>query len=219
MNAPFQSYLNPSVGQYSGSQSASNPLGWDNYNTYAPWTEPNGATGQNPSFSGYGQGNSIGFGNSGMGSWSHALDPMTGSWFGLGSKRSSPNFYAPSYQGTLFQPDNGYGASYGSPGGSNYSTQPLSAAAQYSGAAAYPGSTAGASSSAPAASNLTGPQYAGGSGLQQSQSYLGQTPYGVAGQSYMPSQGGLSYGGYSNYGGYGNSGAGMQQNQPYFPGQ
>ena len=72
MNAPFQSTFNPYASQYgtpsttaygAGDQnpnpnpttaSASNPLGWSDMNTYAPWTTPDGSTGSNPSFSGAG---------------------------------------------------------------------------------------------------------------------------------------------------------------------
>lgn len=233
MNAPFQSTLNPYASQYgtpsamaygSGDQnpnpspvsaSASNPLGWANMNTYAPWATPNGSTGSNPSFGDAGSWGSSGQG--GMTNWNDAMGSIGGSWFGLSKKYNLPDTSSPSYQGTLFNPDTGpYAQNYLG----NLGLSPEGTSSDQSLQNSMQGMSPTSSNqplnplSNSSLSGLSGSQYAGANGLQSSQSYVGQNPYGVAGSSYVPSQSGMSYGGYSNYGGYGNSGSGM-----YVPGQ
>ena len=237
MSAPFQAYLNPSVGQYglpsstafgSGdynpnpspvSTSASNPLGWANMNTAAPWTTPNGVTGQNP-FSGSGSWGSVGMNGLGVGNDFNWMNGG-GSFFGLGKKYNLPDITSPSYQGTLFNPDTGpYAQNYG-----NFNMSPEGQASSYQSPVQSANAMANGQQSAMntnvqsnAQGNFDGPQYAGQSGLSSSQSYLGQSPYGLAGGTYVPGQGqsSASYGGYGNYGGYASSGSGMS---PYVPGQ
>ena len=235
MPAPFQSYLNPAAGQYytpganaygSGDQnpnpnpvstSMQNPLGWANENTYAPFQTPNGVTGQNPSFSGAGGWTNGASPNLFSNNFDSFYNAATMGMFGnLGKKWSMPDISSPSYQGTLFNPDSGpyaqaYGANYSQPyGGAN--SQPVTTPSQVSS-----GQVSSSSGSYPGAAQYNGSQYAGTNGLQSSQSFIGQSPYGVAGGTYVPGQGSssASYGGYGNYGGYANSGAGMQ---PYMPG-
>ena len=261
MPAPFTSTMDPSVGQYYtpnagtyGGQnpnpyptqtSQSNPLGWGQANTYAPWATPNGVTGQNPSFSQYGNpsytmgnptGSATAYGALGGGLAGGLLDGaamgtvlgplgtlvggaagglagLFGRLFGSNKKRSSPDFYAPSYQGQLFQPSLGYGSTYGmSQEGQNASMQ--QSMQQPAGSPAPSGQ--GQPSPSTSGSFGAGPAYAGVNGLGSNQSYVGQSPYSVPGGTYTPGQGGQSYGGYSSYGGYGSSGAGTQ---PYIPGQ
>ncbi len=230
MNAPFQSTLNPwgpqsftpsSTAYGSGAQdpnpnpvatSADNPLGWSNENTYAPWLEPNGNTGSNPSFSGLGQGSTTQSHDQNMwfggGNWASG---GLASLFGA-KKRASPDFYAPSYQGTLFDPGGDYLSSMGlSPQGQAANSSMNSQQA--------PGMAPGSNTQASQGSfgqSMTGPTYAGANGFGTSQSYVGQNAFSLPGSTYMPGQGGMSQGGYSNYGGYGNSASGMQ---PYVPGQ
>lgn len=231
MNAPFQSTLNPYASQYgtpgataygSGDQnpnpspvsaSASNPLGWADMNTYAPWTTPDGSTGSNPSFSGAGSWNNA---NSTL--WN--LDPsgLTGSMFGRAKKYNLPDISAPSYQGTLFDPGGNYLSSAGLSAQGEASNQAF--AQQIPGNSSANSGAQGMNTNAQQINmgSFSGPSYSGASGLSSSQSYVGQNPYSVAGGNYVPGQSssGLSYGGYSNYGGYGNSASGMQ---PYVPGQ
>jgi hypothetical protein len=82
---------------------------WQNAQTYAPWATPDGAhgTNSNPSFGGQGGRTELGanpFDPSQA--WNFAMN--WGPWdFKGGSKRGSPNFYAPSYQGQMFTPDEG----------------------------------------------------------------------------------------------------------------
>jgi hypothetical protein len=201
--------------------STSNPLGWANMNTPAPWVTPNGMTGQNPSFQNAGS-----WGGNGGSTWATfnnggALNPLNwgGSVFGLGKKWNLPDISSPSYQGTLFDPNQGpYGGGPSGYYGLGYQMSPEGQAASYQ-TPVQAQSTQSPQPSNPASnSSLSGSQFAGANGLQGSQSFVGQSPYGVAGGTYVPSQGSTSasYGGYGNYGGYANSGAGMST---YVPGQ
>lgn len=208
MNAPF----NPSFVN-APSQA---PAPWANMNTYAPWTTPNGANGNsNPSFGGYGA-------ESNINPWSSSnltgMFDLGGSWFGLGNKRSSPDFYAPSYQGSLFTPTDG-----SIPNWYNQSSQGMQASQQ----AMMP--TSGAQSMQPNMSGATGqfgsPQQGGQGSFGQfsaQPNYIGQSPFSgsTPGIDYTAGQGmgGLSYGGYSSYGGYGASGSTPGMSQPFVPG-
>lgn len=228
MNAPFQANLSvgsspydnysyqggPNSQQYNFNpspvaQTAQNPLGWSNYQTYAPNYTPQMTMGSIGS-------NGLGVGND--------FNWMTGggSFFGLGNKKQFANFNVPSYQGTLFNPNNdpgnpwAQGGTYGI-GSNNYASQGQQAGI----AASMPTSSAlqGTSGSVNAGVSgiESGGQFQNAAGsLSPSQSYVGQSVYNMPGQTYVPQSGGMSYGGYSNYGGYGASGAGTQ---PYFPGQ
>ena len=80
------------------------PAPWANANTYAPNTPDQGGT-HLPSFGERYDANS-------GGGWGGVLSGLIGAeygWlFGTGKKRSSPDYYAPSYQGTPFTPSEGF---------------------------------------------------------------------------------------------------------------
>lgn len=214
-------------------------MAWENANTYAPWQTPNGLTGQNQSFASYGQTDSgpnwLGMPTS-EGStrgdvmsmdFGESLKGALGFWdFKGGKKRSSPNFYAPSYQGQMFTPQEGIPDWYTNTDVSDdwkgLSGQSLML--QY-------GSGQGASTPINGQNTQTSQQ----PGMSQGQSTGQVDPYQM---SYMPSFVGqsLSYGangsyapdyaaasglspqslnGYSSYGGYGASQS--KQSSPYQP--
>lgn len=178
-------------------------MDWANANTYAPWATPDGGHGfnSNPSFSGEGQGTYQQTGSQAFAS------PLTGAipWaFGQGmqsKKRASPNFYAPSYQGQLFTPDEGLPSWY---------TDNDPTTGFYSQAMDNPMQAAPA---APAQSQRNSSMALTGT----IPNYIGQMPWMGEAMGYAPSYGN-SYGGYSNYGGYGASNnRQVSQYQPFVP--
>lgn len=202
---PWQPYQNPTY-------QAQAP--WANANTYAPWQAPNGQTGQN-SFSGM-SGTDAGpdmFGlptspNSQRGdvrSWDfgEGLKGALGWWdFKGGKKRIDPNFSAPSYQGTLFTPQEGLPQWY-SPSAQGQTANTALQSAMYPQAQSNPMQT----------------QSTGAPGMGYSQpNFIGQTPWlGDTVNNYAPTYGSNSYGGYQSYGGYGSSGNSGKMSSPYQP--
>lgn len=195
------------------------PQPWANANTYAPWATPNGQNGSNPSFTGQGAQHSIGTDWTGVG---NSFDWMNGggSWLGLGKKRSSPNFYAPSYQGSLFTPQEGLPQWYQTSAEGSSSDQALQAMLNPGSNNATTSTNSGANVQNSSTPNF---QNSGASGIQSygfdtMPSYIGQAPYlGNTVNNYSPAVG-ANYGGYDSYGGYGNSNSSTKSNyQPFVP--
>lgn len=192
---PWQPYQNPTY-------QAQAP--WANANTYAPWQAPNGQDGSNPSFGGAAPYTSLSKDPFNPKDWgSFAMD--WGAWdFKGGKKRQDPNFSAPSYQGTLFTPQEGLPQWYGpSSQGQAVNTALQSAMSPQT------------QSSPMQAQSPMAP------GMDYSQpSFIGQSPWlGDTVNNYAPTYGSNSYGGYQSYGGYGSSGnpGKTSQYQPYVP--
>lgn len=176
-------------------------MDWANANTYAPWQTPNEQSG-NPSFGQQGQ----------------EQTQQTNLPFGYGSlvpfllqskKRSSPNFYAPSYQGQMFTPQEGLPSWYtdNDPNTGFYSQNGTSTNATMQ---SFPNSPSPMQPQQGSPFSLNG--------TMPMPNYIGQT-YG--GMNYAPAMG-SSYGGYNSYGGYGasaNTGNGQQSSlyQPFVP--
>lgn len=207
-----------------GYQPYQNPLyqaqqPWANASTPAPWSTPNGQTGANPSFGGMGGGHDADYNYGGLAALSHfspaaALLAGGSGLFGSGKKRGSPNFYAPSYQGSLFTPQEGLPQWYGT------SAEGASADAMSMNMQPNDQNFSQNQNVNMASQNSMG---YGSSGLQSygsdaMPSYIGQTPYlGNTVNNYAPQMGG-NYGGYSSYGGYGNSkNTNTSAYQPYVP--
>lgn len=191
MDSIYQPYQNPNYQA---------PAPWANANTYAPFSVPNGDTGSNPSFGGYGA-----EGHTQMSTWPSDF-LLQGSWFGTGRKRSSPNFYAPSYQGSLFTPSEGL-PQWFSPSAegltSNYLGQDgMNEATQQATPTQQVGTMSGSS----------------GLNSYDMPNYIGQMPWtGDTVGSYAPNYA-ASYRGYDTYGGFGNSGNKQQSvYQPFVP--
>lgn len=178
-------------------------MDWQNSNTYAPWVTPDSSSGYNPSFSGYGAEHSIGTDWTGAG---NDFNWMTGggSWLGLGKKRSTPNFTAPSYQGHPFTPSEGLPSwytdsdpnthMYSMQGAASNSAMSPSAPAQNSNASQPMMPSGYGYAPMPLAVNSSAPDYAAISGLSP-----------------------MSMGGYNSYGGYGTSTPSNSSYQPYVP--
>jgi hypothetical protein len=193
---------------------------WANSNTYAPWQTPTQAGG-NPSFSGYGgtnsganwlgQGEGIGAMDIFSTNYEKSVAPL-GWWdFKGGKKRSSPDFYAPSYQGTMFTPQEGIPDWYTNSDPSDDWKGMSSTGSQANYAAinqAYGNQLygQGPSSDQPgAARDLS---------AQQSNLY---NMYGGAMGGYQPQSVGGQYGGYGSYGGYADSASQTRYNKPFVP--
>lgn len=100
-------------------------MDWANANTYAPWQTPNQNQG-NPSFGGYGAETSQQTG--GQAFTNPLVSGLAGGFLGMfmnSKKRASPDYYAPSYQGSLFTPEEGMPSWYtdGDPMTSMYSPE------------------------------------------------------------------------------------------------
>lgn len=214
---PFQPYQNP---LYQA------PSPWANANTFAPWAVPDGShgTNYNPSFSGQG-GTDVGpdwMGNPSSSDSTrgniYSMDfnqSMNGlGWWDFkgGTKRSSPNFYAPSYQGQWFMPSEGLPQYFGTSMEGSASDSALQSAMM-------PQNSSGSQQNQSVTmQNASGSSGLGGDNSYAMPSYIGQTPWlGDTVGNYAPNIG-SSYRGYSTYGGYGASGSsGSGQSNAYQP--
>lgn len=203
-------------------------MAWENANTYAPWVTPS-EQGGNPSFAGYGEGKGNTYNPAAMAGTAHlfgAIPTLFGAsqgLFGTAKKRSSPNFYAPSYQGQMFTPQEGVPDWYtntdmsddwmGMSGLGQSYTASLNAPQTQQQPQQTPQSSQGASGMGSGFDMAYMPNYVG-----QSVGYGG---YGNYQPDYAQTSGlsPTSLGGYNSYGGYGasNSSAKSSSYQPFVP--